>query len=404
MLIEFTFNPKLLCILVFPIFKELERFISGQILKDKDHNLFKIFRILLSNQFSIIFLLIFKCKNKSQKKDISQEETPEKDNENEEKDERTSSAITMAETEIKRSNKKKKIKSILFLCLLSILYFCSYFYNYYVRNSIFRLCRNSIGIIFEIIILYLLSFFILKAKYYKHHYFSISVILITLIVLFILYLKQVNDSEYSIYNSIWYYFVYYCLYGSFNILIKKYLSVYYYSLYFILLIMSTFSCFLMLFYDIVAFFANRKLSGIIVSFAENLNSVGSVFLFIVDLLFLFISNLGMFWTIYYFTPFHLIIVEFISELINYYIKLIQYKQGQVIDNGKYDFIFNTNNIALFSVIFLINLICSLIFNEIFILKFCKLEYNTKKYIKERAENDISSIFVENISVNSSNDN
>jgi len=400
MLIEFTFNPKLLCILVFPIFKELERFISGQLLKDKDHNLFKIFRILLSNQFSIIFLLIFKCKNKSQKKDISQEETPEKDNENEEKDERTSSAITMAETEIKRSNKKKKIKSILFLCLLSILYFCSYFYNYYVRNSIFRLCRNSIGIIFEIIILYLLSFFILKAKYYKHHYFSISVILITLIVLFILYLKQVNDSEYSIYNSIWYYFVYYCLYGSFNILIKKYLSVYYYSLYFILLIMSTFSCFLMLFYDIVAFFANRKLSGIIVSFAENLNSVGSVFLFIVDLLFLFISNLGMFWTIYYFTPFHLIIVEFISELINYYIKLIQYKQGQVIDNGKYDFIFNTNNIALFSVIFLINLICSLIFNEIFILKFCKLEYNTKKYIKERAENDISSIFVENITVNS----
>ena len=400
MLIEFTFNPKLLCILVFPIFKELERFISGQLLKDKDHNLFKIFRILLSNQFSIIFLLIFKCKNKSQKKDISQEETPEKDNENEEKDERTSSAITMAETEIKRSNKKKKIKSILFLCLLSILYFCSYFYNYYVRNSIFRLCRNSIGIIFEIIILYLLSFFILKAKYYKHHYFSISVILITLIVLFILYLKQVNDSEYSIYNSIWYYFVYYCLYGSFNILIKKYLSVYYYSLYFILLIMSTFSCFLMLFYDIVAFFANRKLSGIIVSFAENLNSVGSVFLFIVDLLFLFISNLGMFWTIYYFTPFHLIIVEFISELINYYIKLIQYKQGQVIDNGKYDFIFNTNNIALFSVIFFINLICSLIFNEIFILKFCKLEYNTKKYIKERAENDISSIFVENITVNS----
>ena len=400
MLIEFTFNPKLLCILVFPIFKELERFISGQLLKDKDHNLFKIFRILLSNQFSIIFLLIFKCKNKSQKKDISQEETPEKDNENEEKDERTSSAITMAETEIKRSKKKKKIKSILFLCLLSILYFCSYFYNYYVRNSIFRLCRNSIGIIFEIIILYLLSFLILKAKYYKHHYFSISVILITLIVLFILYLKQVNDSEYSIYNSIWYYFVYYCLYGSFNILIKKYLSVYYYSLYFILLIMSTFSCFLMLFYDIVAFFANRKLSGIIVSFAENLNSVGSVFLFIVDLLFLFISNLGMFWTIYYFTPFHLIIVEFISELINYYIKLIQYKQGQVIDNGKYDFIFNTNNIALFSVIFLINLICSLIFNEIFILKFCKLEYNTKKYIKERAENDISSIFVENITVNS----
>ena len=43
---------------------------------------------------------------------------------------------------------------------------------------------------------------------------------------------------------------------------------------------------------------------------------------------------------------------------------------------------------------LFNLICSLIFNEIIILKFCKLEYYTKKYIKIRATMDVSAIFLD----------
>ena len=48
-------------------------------------------------------------------------------------------------------------------------------------------------------------------------------------------------------------------------------------------------------------------------------------------------------------------------------------------------------IIIFSVIFFINLICSLIFNEIIILTFCKLEHETKKYIKDRAELDVNSL-------------
>ena len=46
---------------------------------------------------------------------------------------------------------------------------------------------------------------------------------------------------------------------------------------------------------------------------------------------------------------------------------------------------------IFSIIFFINLICSLIFNEIIILTFCKLEHETKKYIKDRAELDVNSL-------------
>ena len=51
-------------------------------------------------------------------------------------------------------------------------------------------------------------------------------------------------------------------------------------------------------------------------------------------------------------------------------------------------------IIIFSVIFFINLICSLIFNEIIILKFLKLEYYTKKYIEERAKSNVNSFLKE----------
>ena len=80
--------------------------------------------------------------------------------------------------------------------------------------------------------------------------------------------------------------------------------------------------------------------------------------------------------------------------------MIQYKNG-----GKdiiFPFFYERNNIIIFSVIFFINLICSLIFNEIIILKFCKLEYYTKKYIKERASSDASSLLTEEFSSTSEN--
>ena len=150
----------------------------------------------------------------------------------------------------------------------------------------------------------------------------------------------------------------------------------------------------MLIYDIITFYVNKDISGIIIGFIDNINDIQSIFLFIIDLIFTFISNLGIFWTIYYFTPFHLIICEFISELLNYYIDMIDYPSNYITE-----FIYEPNNIIIFSIIFVINLICSLIFNEIIILKFCNLEYNTKKYIKDRAQLDVNSLLIEDITAN-----
>ena len=386
MFIEFTFEPKLLFILIYPIFKVSEQPIINLYMK-KDNDLFKIFRIFLSNVFSFIFLLILKCKNKSNKNEIITDENEKIEECNE---------VKLADIEFINTTKKNRIKSILFIFLLSILYAGSYFFNYYVRKTIIIICRNSIGIIYEIIVFYILSLLILKEKYYKHHFLSISIICLTLIILFITYVLQVNDSDYSIYNALWYYLVYYSLYGLFDILLKKYFLIYFYSIYFVLLIIGAFVCIPMLIYDIIAYFLNRNISGVIIGFINNTNSVKSVFLFILHLLFLFISNLGLFWTIYYFTPFHLIICEFILELLNYYIRLIQYKLNGSGTTTIFSFLFTTHNIVIFTIVFFINFICSLIFNEIIILKFLKLEYYTKKYIKLRAQSDANA-FLEEIS-------
>ena len=393
MFIEFTFDPKLLFILIYPIFKVSEQPIINLYMK-KDNDLFKIFRIFLSNVFSFIFLLILKCKNKSNKNEIITDENEKIEECNE---------VKLADIEFINTTKKNRIKSILFIFLLSILYAGSYFFNYYVRKTIIIICRNSIGIIYEIIVFYILSLLILKEKYYKHHFLSISIICLTLIILFVTYVLQVNDSDYSIYNALWYYLVYYSLYGLFDILLKKYFLIYFYSIYFVLLIIGAFVCIPMLIYDIIAYFLNRNISGVIIGFINNTNSVKSVFLFILHLLFLFISNLGLFWTIYYFTPFHLIICEFILELLNYYIRLIQYKLNGSGTTTIFSFLFTTHNIVIFTIVFFINFICSLIFNEIIILKLFKLEYYTKKYIKFRAESDVNTLMVMQDSLNSDND-
>ena len=129
------------------------------------------------------------------------------------------------------------------------------------------------------------------------------------------------------------------------------------------------------------------------SFINDINTIKYVFLFIVELIFFFISTLGIFWTIYYFTPFHLIICEFISELLDYYIRLIGIEINEYDKTNNYGFLYEDINVIIFSVVFFINLICSLIFNEIIILKFCNLEYYTKKYIKDRAKIDVSSLFM-----------
>ena len=47
----------------------------------------------------------------------------------------------------------------------------------------------------------------------------------------------------------------------------------------------------------------------------------------------------------------------------------------------------------------INIFCCLVFNEVVILNFCKLDYNTAKRIREREFKDVSEILNKEIELN-----
>ena len=82
-------------------------------------------------------------------------------------------------------------------------------------------------------------------------------------------------------------------------------------------------------------------------------------------------------TIYYLTPCHYFISEYISEYI-YYL--------QNVDESSEPF-YSTVNVVIFSISYFINFFCCLVFNEVIILNFWGLDYNTNKRIRERTRND-----------------
>ena len=98
----------------------------------------------------------------------------------------------------------------------------------------------------------------------------------------------------------------------------------------------------------------------------------SILYFIFDVVFYFFTNIGIWMTIYYYSPFHYIISESISEYLFILYDFIIYEKG-----------YKLIDIILYSIIYIINLLFFLVFNEIIILKFCGLNYNIKQNIEER---------------------
>ena len=129
MLFEFTFNKKLLFLLIFPIFKQIQLIVSENYIK-KDNHLFKIFRMFLSYEFSIIFLIISEYKKKTKKKENKIVNIEENVTDNV-----FFKVDSFIDADYKKLKKSKRIRSILFLILLSIINAGSYFFNFFVGDE-----------------------------------------------------------------------------------------------------------------------------------------------------------------------------------------------------------------------------------------------------------------------------
>ena len=162
------------------------------------------------------------------------------------------------------------------------------------------------------------------------------------------------------------------------------MTVFYIPPYKLMVNIGIISCIILLIYDILAYLIvgekNIKIHGIILGVKNNLK-LSFIIIIIFDILLYFLTNIGIWLTIYYFTPFHFIISESISEYLYYFFDYMKNK-------GKF---YEKEDIILYCFVYIINLFFSLVFNEIIILKFWKLDYNTEKYIKEREREDCNLI-------------
>ena len=375
MLIEFSeFNLKLLLFLIYPVFIRIQDFSSEAYIKeDKDNMLFITFRCYLSFIFSGIPLLIFKMKTKT-KNTI---ELEQKLNLNE--DDKDKNVLNVKDIQLQKIKRIKLIKMILFLFLLSMLGLFSFYASFYFDNSDYSYLKYSVRTFFQITNFSVLGHFLLNQKLYKHHFISYGSITIMLIIIFVI--------SYSYFNKILfaaiYYFVSELVFGLYDTFIKMYMNVFYETPYFIMFYVGIINTISLLIFDVITYFVNPSISGIIIGFQDNIENAGNFFLFILDLLIEYIWNLGIWILIYYFSPCHYFISDYASEYLYFILKRFKKKDPFFHDNINYIFMIIC---GIFIFIF------SLVFNEVIIINFQNLDYNTNKRIKEREkiEKNISS--------------
>ena len=113
------------------------------------------------------------------------------------------------------------------------------------------------------------------------------------------------------------------LFGLYDVLKKKYMNIYFYTPYFIMVMIGFINSIILLIYDIITYYSNPEISGIIIGFNNNINIISDVFLSISDLILECIWNLGFWLIIYYFFPSYNFMSEYIGEHILYILNVIK---------------------------------------------------------------------------------
>ena len=367
--IEFSFTSyKIIFIFLFPVFGVIYHRIRDKNAND-NNEYFYIQLYFISYLFSLIPLIIYLIKYHNQK---------EKSNEN--LDAPQNNEESNLNQNVIQQEKEKQQKHHILIGLLIIIFLC-------IDAVIFRhfdfegtTDKKTIGLVYKIPILLALSIFILKYKFYKHHYITIAINIMTLITKYSLSIIQSNAGEY-IKMHIWKYFLF-ALSHSFLLVAGKYImDKYIINPYILMALIGTIVTFIFISIATIKYFITSE-SEIFSGFTNYIVSFPTCLLFMADIISQFIYNLGAWITVYYFSPLHTIISENTIEIF-YNIYDFESNKAYWEERG-YEW-----NTWIIPSVLVINLIFSLIFNEIIILKCCKLDYYTRKRIEERERSDFT---------------
>lgn len=387
-------NFKLFIPLIFPIFKRIQD-AEKKLYIIKDNQIFKSFRYFTSYILSFIFLIIIYFRTRQKQNGTKKDEEINELLKRQTLVISETASISLTQTntinELKIKNtKKRSLQSIAFLAVLCAMGLFCYFFRHFFEEDYYRDAKQSIGIFFDIACYIILSYFILKQKLFLHSYVSAGIMAFILLILFIISIFYITWD--IIWRSFFYYFFYSLSFVLYDILKKKYMKMFFNTPYFMMVVIGIVNTTFTVIYDLIAHAVDNDNKGLINGLKKNINSTGDFFLMVLEIFLQLFWNLGIWLTIYYLTPCHYFISEYISEYV-YYL--------QNASESNADF-YKKANVVVFSIAYFINFACCLIFNEVFILNFCGLDYNTNKRIIERtkkeameAENDKNMLEMEN---------
>ena len=117
---------------------------------------------------------------------------------------------------IKKQERKRKIKNILFVSILCIIGLISNYYRFFLRKYENEYTKQSLGIFCDIFEYSALTHFILKQKLYKHHFISSGIIALVLLIVFIITIFYINGED--ILPSFLFYFFLSLYFGTYDVL------------------------------------------------------------------------------------------------------------------------------------------------------------------------------------------
>ena len=358
---------------------------------------FYLFIFFISHYLALFILLFYKIKARQKKATRTKSiDIPKKSPTNEYlKSDETTRVMSVHDIDlIVNENQnilgKEKVLSILFI---GILYFISYVFFYYSSFITKTNFYGNISMITEIFYFSLFNRCILGIKIYSHHLFSMILITLCILSLFILlYIKYIQTNDWNLSRDFIFptilNFIVYLIFCYLLVKAKYYIEKFFIPVDKLIIFLGTLCLILILIFEPITFFIpcdyevvcyDGHLAGFISGFRQ-LSGIEDGLKLILTLIFLFMTAFGLWLTVIYLSPSHFLTSDSIITLgINI-----------IIDCFSENLVLLKN--PLFYILSLLTIFGCLVYNEIIILNICNLNINTRKEIIKRQNVEMSSKF------------
>ena len=392
-MIEFgQVKPQLLILLIYPVGIILARLITMYYIANP---LFYLFLFFISHFLALIPLMIYKIRkiiHKNRKK--KQEELDNNDNSNKNLPKKSARDIINQIVKLKEKIQSKvKRDKILNFLLIGILYFSTFafflYFNYIVKSGFY----GNISMVTEVVYFSAFNWLILGNAIYSHHFFSMIIITISIISIYIiLFLNFIqNNDNWEAWKDFIFptllNFIAYCPFCFFLVKGKSYIEKYFVSSYELIVYLGLFCLFLLIIFEPISFYipCNNEIicfeghiAGIISGIRQTEGISGVLYCLGISFCF-FMAPLGLWLTVRDLSPCHFLTSD----------SIITVELNILIDCYNEEIVLLKN--PLFYIFSFFTIFACLIYNEIITITFCKLNYYTKKEIIKRQSKDIKQI-------------